>query len=413
MASRAQSAGSMIAFAVDRTAGAGGEGTTRRDVFARALLEYALLPAKARRTVAERIAGMPGTPRQLRTSGRTGPTPFDLSAVCEDGSLLGITARVDSPVDDEHLWRLLAALPDGTDSRLVLITPRASRPEVQIADERLVTVSWDRLGRRLAKLDPKRADLWELIGAFGEDAGPLAVRQPASPRILLDESLTAEMQAHLSTFCLVAEELVGRAPRLRASRTHSTRLQVGMGPGRLGAEFGQIEDGTPTWLSGTQPARAFALGIGALEDDEARDRAVRRLRGITGGNSWRTDPAYEPSLGEFIGTTASEELEDARALVWDALDPRRLAEAGFPAVAHRQVDVTPERLALRVAYPADPHAGTFLVSIGGSRTWKTLLPRVTREHDDKTYIVQAGKKDTAQDLVTAVHTALRSLATKP
>jgi hypothetical protein len=41
------------------------------------------------------------------------------------------------------------------------------------------------------------------------------------------------------------------------------------------------------------------------------------------------------------------------------------------------------------------------------------LPRVTREFDGRTYIVQAKRGDSAQDLVTAVHEALHSLATKP
>ena len=53
------------------------------------------------------------------------------------------------------------------------------------------------------------------------------------------------------------------------------------------------------------------------------------------------------------------------------------------------------------------------MSVGGSKNWKTLLPRVTREFDGCTYVIQAAKGDTPEDLVSAVHAALLSLATKP
>jgi hypothetical protein len=115
----------------------------------------------------------------------------------------------------------------------------------------------------------------------------------------------------------------------------------------------------------------------------------------------------------FIGVPASRTLEDARTLLWSVLDPALLENAGFPLVPRTQVDLTEDRLAVRVHAPSIPRSGTFLVSVGGSRTWRTLLPRVTREFDGRTYIVQAKRGDSAQDLVTAVHEALHSLATKP
>lgn len=418
MAPRAMSIGSMISFAVDRSgraaADASGERRGRRETFARSLLEYVLASSKGRTAFARLIAGIDESPQEPRTSTRSGAVPFDLVAPLADGAHLAIVARVETAVDDDQLTALLAALPEGATSRLVVITPRAARPRTMIDDERLVVASWAKLARRLSQKDAKRADFWRLLGEFGEDVGPLAVRSPASPRVLLDESVTAEMRAHLATFRLVTEELLGRDARFSASRrAGGAVLRAGVTGNQLGVEFGPVEDGTPIWLVGARPARSVCLGIGALAESAERERAVRRLRGIAGGASWRTDPAYEPRLGEFIGTPASADLDDARSLLWDVFDPRRLEAAGFPLVARQQPELGEDRLAVRVGFPEDPVAGTFLVSIGGSATWKTLLPRVTREFDGKTYIVQALKSDTAQDVVTKVHEALRSLATKP
>lgn len=419
MAPRAMSIGSMVSFAVDRSARTGGEPgggerLGRREAFARGLLEYVLKNAKGRSAFTRLIAGLDDDPQEFRTAPRTGPVPFDLVSPLSDGGQIAITVRVEGTVDDALLTQLLAELPASSCSRLVVLTPRSGRVRTQIADERLVLLSWNKLARRLTAKDPKRAEFWRLLGEFGEDAGPLAVRSPASPRILLDEAVTQEMRAHLETFRLVSQELIGRDARFSTSRRGGGAvLQVGASGSQLGVEFGPVEDGTPVWLTGSRPVRSFALGIGALATDEERDLAQRRLRGIAAGSSWRTDPAYEPTLGEFIGTPASPALEDARALLWEVFDPRRLEAAGFPTVPRRQPELGDDRLSVRVSYPPDPAAGTFLVSIGGSSTWKTLLPRVTREYDGKTYIVQAPKSDTAQDLVTKVHEALVSLATKP
>ena len=155
------------------------------------------------------------------------------------------------------------------------------------------------------------------------------------------------------------------------------------------------------------------MNIGALPDEESRGRAERRLRGIASGERRHDDPTYAPSVPEFIGEPASHAMEEARALLWDVFDPQMLAAAGFPLVPRRQPDLEPDALAVRLHREGDPRAGTFLVSVGRSKNWTTLLPRVTREFDGRTYIIQAAKGDTAEDLVTAVHGALLSLATKP
>lgn len=423
MASADPSVGSMIAFALDRLGGSSphradtGERRTRRDAMARGMLEYVLLDPSARRSFLKQVAGVPGKDAgEFRSSTRTSGTAFDLVASLPHGARVGLVCMVDGDLDPAGITARLEHLGPADGSRLVVITPRSatSRDAADADDPRVVTATWKKLAKRLAEKDSDRSELWRALGELGEDAGPLAVRRPVSPRVLLDETVTAQMRGLLDAMRLASEILFDRPARLAAGRSsQGARLRVGASGANLGLDFGAVEDGSPLWLVGSRPARAFPLGIGALTDEESRSRAEARLRGIASGAAWRSDPSYAPHLGEFIGEPATPAVESARALLWEVLDPRRLAAAGFPPVARRQADLDARRLAIRVSYPADPSAGTFLVSIGGSKTWKTLLPRVTREHDDKTYIVQAKKSDTAQDLVTGVHDALRSLATKP
>lgn len=422
MAPTDMSIGRMISYAYDRVARTGqenpetGERRSRREALGRRMLEYVLMSSKARGHFVDEIARTTGTVQDFRVSSRTSGA-FDLVAELDAGEApaqVAIVAKVDTGTDSGQVSRLLADLAPSPASRLVLVTAKADRPELSLDDDRLVTVTWAKLARKLASADAKRAAFWQVLGEYGEDAGPLSVFRPVSPRLLLDEDLTTEFRSLLDTMRLVGQELFGRTVRFSSSRRRrGAWLHVGASGDQLGAEFGPVEDSTPIWLVGSRPTRSIALNIGGLADDESRDRAVRRLRAIAGGEHWRADPDYAPSIGEFIGTRASGEIEDVRSLLWEVFDPRLLDGAGFPLTARNQPDLEPDRLAVRVSYPADPQAGTFLVSIGGSRTWRTLLPRVTREYDGKTYIVQAGKKGTAEDLVHDVHEALRSLATKP
>lgn len=417
MAPTTPTTGALVAAAFEAAARPQGRVTglgrprTRREVFVGELLHGVLASPKARAVFARRIAGITDPVGEFRTGGRSGPAPADLVADVRDGSRLALALHVDGPVDPAEVTELLACLPGGA-SRLVVITPSTAESEPGIADERLVATTWARVARRLADKDPKRAERWALIGDVAEERAPRATGRVVSPRILLDEAVTAEMRAHLATFRLVAEHLFDRPARFAARRRGGAALEVGGRSGGLVAEFGAVEDGTPTWLVGARPTRAATLGLGAL-DDADRSRAEARLRAIASHPAWRTDPDRTPRVGEFLGAPATPALEAARSLLWEVLDPARLADSGFPLVARAQPDLTDERLAVRVAYPADPRAGTFLVSIGGSRTWKTLLPRVTREYDAKTYIVQAHKNDDTADLTAAVDAALRSLATKP
>lgn len=418
MASTELSVGSMFAFALDHLGGATeksdtGDRRTPRDAMSRRLLEYVLMDHKARQRFVQHAVGISGSAAELRTGSRSAGTGFDLVAPLEGGARLAVVCRVDGPPDPSVLAAQLDRLGSEERSRLLVIAPKAA-PAAQTEDPRLVRITWKRLAKVLGAKDVKRAALWQAIGEFGEDAGPLQVHRSVSPRILLEESTTTQMRGLLRAMRLTARILFARPARFSAGRgARPTTLRVGATGSDLGLEFGPVEDGSALWLVGSQPERAFPLGIGVLPDDQAVAAAEARLRGIASGASWRSDTSYVPRLGEFIGTPASPEVESARALLWDVFDARRLTAAGFPLAPRHQPDLSENRVGVRVAYPADPRSGTFLVSIGGSRTWKTLLPRVTREYDGKTYIVQARKSSTAQDLVTDVHGALRSLATKP
>ncbi|MDO5662385.1 MAG: hypothetical protein Q4G40_06800 [Brachybacterium sp.] len=413
------SIGHMIGYAFDRVTPATSSGAasaaTRRDALARHLLSYILLDAKARRVLAKQIAGISARPGDLRDDARSGVATADLIAELPDGAgVLALLVRADGSLNDEDVARVAADLPEGTDSRLLVITRSARRPSPPTSPERVVITGWAQLAKRLTKKDEKRADLWRTLGEFGEEADDLTVYRQVKPRVLLDEALTQEMRGHLDTLRLAADELYGRPVRFSARRSRSgARLAVGTAGKGLALEFGPVEDGSPVRLSRGLSAPQVSLGLGTLGDEEVRDRAVRRLRGIASGAGWRTDPDYTPTISGFLGTPASAELEDARSLLWDVLDPNLLAAAGFPLVAGSQPTYDGSMLAVRVRYAQNPKAGTLLVGIGGSKNWKTLLPRVVREFDGKKYVVQAGKSDSSEDLVSSVHKALRSLARKP
>lgn len=415
------SVGRMIAYAVDRIArSTSATGTpsrarhSRPEAMARGMLEYALAGPRSRRAFLTHVAGVKSTTLPFRTSTRA-VTELDLVADVEgtDGRI-GILTSVEGTVAPEVVAERLAALGDDPATRLVVLTPRGERPDAADADGRVVTLTWRKLAKKLSDKDSKASALWDAIGEYGESAGADAVHVPASPRILLDEDTVRAFRAQLDTLRLASETLLGLPARFsRARPTHGAWLQAGAGGDRMGVEFGAVEGGSPVWLAGSRPARAVPLNIGALDDEDAASRAEARLRAIAAHDTWRDGTDHLPSVGPFIGTPADARIEEVRALLWEVFDPERLEAAGFPMAIRAQPDLDEQRLAVRLRHPADPRNGTFLVSIGGSSRWRTLLPRVTREYDDKTYVVQAQKSDTADDLVRTVHEALVSLATKP
>ena len=422
MAPADMSTGRMVSYAYERALGRSEAGSaerrTRREKLARRMLEYVLMNGKARRVMLDRVVGITTECGEPRTHMRLSGLAFDLVAPLstnDDGrALLGIVTKIDGVIDPERMRLRLEALGHHPQSRLLVIAPRSRKKQLaEIGeDPRLVTTTWARLVRRTAMKDPKRAALWQLLGEFCEDAGPLAVHTPSSPRVLLDEEVVGAFRAHLDSMRLAAEVLFGRAAKFSTARSSAgARLSVGS-PGKPALEFGAVESGTPLWLAAGRPRVERPLGIGAL-DDTTREQARAGLAELAADPTWREDVADLPEHPALIGERALPGVEHARALLWEVFDPSRLAAAGFPLVARQQPEWDGTRLAVRVEYPADPAAGTFLVSIGGSSTWRTLLPRVTREFDGRTYIIQAPKSATGEDLVRDVHAGLMSLATKP
>lgn len=391
---------------------------TRHEAMARGMLDHLLRDRRARRAFTRRIARIDTEVPTFRTTTRTGPTAYDLIAQApaegKGEGTLGVKLVVDGEMDAERIRELLDGFRDHPGNRLLLVIPRSRRQEIAADDDRLRIVTWAQVVKRMSAKDEERAELWRALGEFGENEAVPDAHQPVSPAVLLDREVTEEFRAHLQAMLLVSRELMGRAPRFSSSRSHPRAwLHVGGSASDLGVEFDAVEDGSAIWLVGRAPIRSFSLGIGALPDETARADAEKRVRAIAAQGDWRHDPSFVLEAGAFIGTPATRTIEDARSLLWEVLDPARLEGAGFPLVPRQQPDLEENRLAVRVHAPGIPRSGTFLVSIGGSSTWRTLLPRVTREYDGRTYVIQAKKTDTAQDLVSAVHKALRSLATKP
>jgi hypothetical protein len=393
---------------------------TRHEAMARGMLDHVLRDRRARRLFARRIAEVPGTVPAFRTATRTAPEAFDLIGQSPSSGSTGILAVkliIDGDLDEARVHSLLAALDRSPGSRLLLILPRSRRGPVRRIEDptgRLLPVTWAQLAKRLVPKDPANAELWSALAEFGENEAVEDAQQPIAPKVLLDQEVTDEMRAHLRSLLLVSSELIRRAPRFSSSRSHQRAwLHAGGSGTDLGVEFGPVEDGSAIWLVGSRPQRSFSLGIGALHGDEDREAARVRLRTIASREDWRNDTSLTFDPESFLGDPASRKLEDARSLLWEVLDPGRLESAGFPLVPRQQPDMTEDRLSVRVHAPSIPRSGTFLVSIGGSPTWRTLLPRVTREYDNRTYVVQAKKSGSVQDLVDDVHGALHSLATKP
>lgn len=393
---------------------------TRHEAMARGMLDHVLRDRRARRQFARRIADVSGSVPAFRTTTRSAADAFDLvgqSPSTGSSEILAVKLVIDGDLSEERLRSLLDSLERTPGSRLLLIVPRSRRSAVREVDDptgRIRMVTWAQVAKRLVPHDPESAELWTSLAEFGENQAVEDAQQPVAPKVLLDEEVTTELRDHLRSMLLVSDELIHRAPRFSSSRSHPRAwLHAGGSGNDLGVEFDAVEDGSAIWLVGSRPQRSFPLEIGALGNDEEREAAIARLRAIASRPDWRYDAdlTFEPD--SYIGTPASRKLEDARALLWEVLDPGRLEASGFPLVPRQQPDMTADRLSVRVHAPSIPRSGTFLVSIGGSSTWRTLLPRVTREYDHRTYVVQAKKSDSVQDLVTSVHEALHSLATKP
>src|SRR5699024_11736908 len=92
-----------------------------------------------------------------------------------------------------RLEKLRAALGSSPHHLLVAISRRS---DLQGSEEDLpdgvVTLSWGRLSRRMAKADQGHAALWETIGEIGEHSGRPVVQFPVGAKQLLRKRRGAE-----------------------------------------------------------------------------------------------------------------------------------------------------------------------------------------------------------------------------
>lgn len=421
--------GQMLTYAMDRSLqSAGVEGwpshPDRADVILRHMLEFVLMAPRSRSAFLRSVArtehttgAIAAAPRLRRNAPDLVAEMFPSSAAEEDdGARLAIALRTEGTFDVARLRGLRSALGTSPHHLLIAISRRS---DLWDADEELpdgvVALSWSRLSRRMAKADPGHATLWETIGEIGENSGRPVVQFPVDAKKLLTKRRVAEeFRAHLDVLHQAGRTLLGSSAHFSTRRGQaSAHLQVGVGLHRTGLEFGEVEHGTPVHLvrAGQEPT---PLGIGRLEDPEARAAARKRLQTLADRTSWRTDARPIQVSQELIGAPASPEVEGARLLLWALFNPMLLRDRGFDlAAARRQPALTSTSLGLRLHHRGDHTGTTYRIWVGGERTWSHLIPQVTREASDargeETYAVAPRKSQSTADFVWEVHRALRSL----
>lgn len=418
--------GQMLTYAMDRSVqSAGLEGWTshpdRADVVLRHMLEFVLMAPRSRsaflRTAArtEHATGsIVAAPRLRRNAPDLVAEMFPSST--DDGARLGIALRTGGSFDASRLEKLRAALGSSPHHLLVAISRRS---DLQGSEEDLpdgvVTLSWGRLSRRMAKADQGHAALWETIGEIGENSGRPVVQFPVEAKKLLTKRRVAEeFRAHLDVLHQAGRTLLGSSAHFSTRRGQAAaHLQVGVGLQRTGLEFGEVEQGTPVHLTrtGREPT---PLGIGRLDDPEHRAAAREYLESLAARPSWREETRPPQPAQELIGTPASPEVEGARLLLWGLFNPMLLRDRGFDlAAARRQPALTTTTLGLRLHQRGDDSGTTYRIWIGGEREWSHLIPKVTREasedREEETYAVAPRKSQSTADFVWEVHRALRSL----
>lgn len=420
--------GQMLTYAVDRSMTSPdlenwSEGHMRVEVILRHMLEFVLMAPRSRdaflRTIArtEHTTGsIVGSPRLRRNSPDLLAELLPTSSDSDDGARLAIALRVGGPFRSSELRTLRAGLGTSSHHLLLAIARRTDYTELdgEVPDGVVVT-SWSRLGRRMPKADAGHAHLWEAIGEVGENAGRPLVQFPIdAKRLLTKERIAREFRAHLDVLHHASRTLLGASPRFSTRRGQTdAHLQTGVSRTRTGLEFSEVDHGTPVHFLRIGDD-AVPLGIGLLEDDDARESAGQRLATLARRTAWRTDKGTLPSAGELIGTAASPEVEGARLLLWAIFNPMLLRDRGFDlAPARRQPALTSTTLGLRLLHRGDDSGTTYRLWVGGDKDWTNLIPRVTREkspeRDEETYAVAPRKSQSTADFVWEVHRALRSL----
>src|SRR5699024_2226344 len=166
--------GQMLTYAMDRsTQSAGLEGWSshpdRADVVLRHMLEFVLMAPRSRSAFLRTVARTEHATGSIVAAPRLRRNAPDLVAemfpsTTEDGARLGIALRTGGSFDASRLESLRAALGTSPHHLLIAISRRS---DLQGAEGELphgvVTLSWGRLSRRMAKADQGHAALWETI----------------------------------------------------------------------------------------------------------------------------------------------------------------------------------------------------------------------------------------------------------
>ena len=420
--------GQMLTYGVDRSAtspdlGDGRDRHLRVEVLLRHMLEFVLMSPRSRDAFLSAVARTERTTGSITAAPRLRRTSPDLTAELlppagQDGgsARLGIALRVGGPFSVPQLQKMRGALGSSPDHLLVAIARRTDRAELTgEVPPGVIATSWARLGRRMPKKDPGHAHLWETLAEVGENAGRPVVQFPVDARKLLTKTSTArDFRAHLDVMHHACRSLLGSSPHFSTRRGQTdAHLQMGVGRGRTGLEFGEVIDGTPVHFlrAGADPV---PLGIGRISTEADHAAAKERLTMLARRSAWRTEGGTPPSARELIGDAATPELEGARLLLWAVLNPMLLRDRGFDlAPARRQPALTATTMGLRVLQRGDDSATEYRIWVGGDRDWKNLIPRVTREETPQrpaeTYAVAPRKSQSTADFVWEVHRALRSL----
>lgn len=420
--------GQMLTYAVDRASSSPdlenwSERNVRIEVMLRHMLEFVLMSPRSRDAFLRVVGRTEHTTGSITAAPRLRRSSPDLVAELlpsgtesDDGARLAISLRVGGPFSTAQLQQMRTALGSSPQHLLLAIARHTDRAELDgPVPDGVVATSWARVGRRMPKADPGHAHLWETLGEVGENAGRPVVQFPVdAKRLLTDKDTAREFRAHLDVLHHASRTLFGTSPRFSTRRGQTdAHLQAGVGRTRTGLEFGEADHGSPVHFlrTGQSPV---PLGIGALVDEADRTAAEERLAQLSRRTAWRTEAGTPPETGELIGEPASSAVEGARLLLWAVLNPMLLRDRGFDlAPARRQPALTATSFGVRLVQRGDDSGTEYRLWVGGSREWRNLIPRVTREASPdrpaETYAVAPRKSQSTADFVWEVHKALRSL----
>lgn len=387
--------------------------------FVRSMIDYILIAPDSRDAFLAKIAKTSARSAVVTAVGRVSGSIEEPDLRIEESKqgdaviLLLLDAGV--RVTEERITALLPQLGPSPRSRLVVLsTKERRRPYDGDDSERVVLATWERVGKKLAKKDEVHGALWRTLAELALSEAYESAQLPvAAAALLRDKNLAREMQAHLGLFTRACRELVGTDPRISLlSSEFGMHVQAGSSTGRVGLEFGAVDEGTPLHLI-QDGERLMPLGVGPAHS-EHDEHIAQRFTAITAQEGWRDDPSLIPSPEGLVGQPATAAFEGARSLLWSIFDRDRLADTGFvPAPSREQPALSDTLLALRLVEADRPDSARFLLSVGRDGKWKNLIPRVSRDAHDglpaESYAVPPAKGDSAEEYVETVHKALFSL----